>query len=115
MTDLTLIVFIISIAAGFDSDESLLKRASATHSHNIMRFGRGGHNIMHFGKRSEPATVRLAENVGNDGSNEGSNELDTSSYSNGDQESNVYDPNPFRVVSRSPRTRYFIPHAFIGQ
>ena len=69
---------------------------------------------MHFGKkRSEPATVRLGESMGSDG--EASNELDTSSYSNGEPDTSVYDPNPYQVVSRSPRTRYFIPHAFIGE
>ena len=70
---------------------------------------------MHFGKRTEPATLRIGENDGNDGTDT-SNELDTSSYSNGaEPEPNNYDENPFRVMARSPRTRYFIPHAFIGK
>lgn len=29
----------------------LVKRATTSHAHNIMRFGRAGHNMMHFGKR----------------------------------------------------------------
>jgi len=92
------------------NEEDVVKRASA-HSHNIMRFGRGGHNIMHFGKRAPEEVAR--EDSGVD-TGDASNELDTS-YANSDQmDANSYDPKPFSVGQRSVRTRYFIPHAFIA-
>ena len=105
-------MYIIRIAIDFGSDEEsgvVLKRAAA--AHNIMRFGRGGHNIMHFGKRTLPQTYLREDNTLSD---ESAPDLSDSSYSNGEPESYSYDPNPFSVLRRSPKTRYFIPHAFIG-
>lgn len=65
---------------------------------------------MHFGKRTETATVR---NNGADSAE--TSDLDKSWSTEQQSESNLYDPNPYRVEQRSARTRYFIPHAFIGQ
>lgn len=87
---------------GNGNDEELVKRATTSHSHNIMRFGRAGHNIMHFGKRGE-------ESESDDNSLDARNSYNTESL-----EPYLYDAKPVNVGQRSLNNRYFIPHAFIA-
>lgn len=86
------------LALDYNNEDDIVKRATTSHSHNIMRFGRAGHNIMHFGKRNEAANEDGMDNFG---------------YTES-MDATYYDPSLAFVGPRPLRAKYFIPHAFIA-